>query len=45
MSPGKEQHEKELQTVKERYEEKVNGLNGMLQMHQKIKVELEEKLE
>lgn len=39
------EHEQELLKLRQQYEEKISGLNGMLQMHKEIKSELESKLE
>ena len=35
------EHEQELAKLRQQYEEKISGLNGMLQMHKEIKSELE----
>jgi len=45
VNPPEMEHEQELVKLRQQYEEKISGLNGMLQMHKEIKSELESKLE
>ena len=45
VNPPEIDYEQELAKLRQQYEEKIDGLNGMLQMHKEIKSELESKLE